>query len=158
MQTLISRFATATFALIFVSAVAAGVAAAGDVHKAINTGDDGVAILGYDPVAYFTESRPIKGKPEFVYEWEDAIWHFANAKHRDLFAGSPEKYAPQYGGHCSMALSQGGIKVVNPEAWMIVDGKLYLSFSKKGREKFNQDISGNIKKANENWAKVRKKN
>ena len=130
---------------------------AGDLKSRINKGADDVAILGYDPVAYFTQSRPVKGSSEFSYQWQDATWHFASAKHRDLFAADPEKYAPQFGGHCAMALTENVIKVVDPEAWTISDGKLYLTFSQKGRVKFRKDIPGNIKKSEGNWAKRLKK-
>jgi hypothetical protein len=71
---------------------------AGDVKKKVNTTWFGVAIKGYDPVAYFTEGRPVKGKKEFEFTWQDARWRFASAAHRDLFAAKPERYAPQYGG------------------------------------------------------------
>ena len=78
---------------------------AGNLQKITNSGSDKVAIKGYDSVAYFTEGRPMKGKPEFVYLWNDAQWHFTNAAHRDLFVADPEHYAPQFGGFCSMAVT-----------------------------------------------------
>ncbi len=133
-------------------------AAAGDLQERVNKGPDDIAIMGYDTVAYFTEGRPIKGKTEFSYSWQDAKWQFASIRHRDLFAADPERYAPQFGGHCAMALTQDVVKVVDPEAWIISDGKLYLTFSKKGREKFRQDISGNIEKSEDNWARLNLKN
>ena len=143
---------------IFFSLGLVTAAIAGDLLKPVNKGPDDVAILGYDPVAYFTESRPVKGKTEFSHSWQDANWHFASAKHRDMFAAEPERYAPQFGGHCAMALTEDVIKVVDPEAWTISDGKLYLTFSMKGREKFRKDIPGNIKKSEDNWAKVQRQN
>lgn len=115
----------------------------------------GVAIKGYDPVAYFTEGRPVKGSAEFAKEWLGASWHFANAKHRDAFAANPEKYMPQFGGYCSMAGSKGIIKSLDPESWRIVDGKLYVYASKRGRDKFGKDIPGNIAKAKANWVKIK---
>ena len=124
----------------------------------INKGPDSVAIMGYDTVAYFTEGRPTKGTPEFSYSWQDADWHFSSAKHRDLFAADPERYAPQFGGHCAMALTENVIKVVDPEAWVISDGRLFLTFSQKGQEKFRKDIPGNAAKSEDNWAKVLQQN
>jgi len=119
--------------------------------KLVNTGEDSIAIKGYDPVAYFTNGRPVKGKSEFTYSWNGARWQFADGAHRDMFAANPERYAPQFGGFCSMALAHGQIADVNPEAWTIVDGKLYLNFSESVRRKFRQNIHDNIKKAEANW-------
>jgi len=135
-------------ALLLVSAVAA------ELKNPINKGPNDVAIRGYDTVAYFTQKRPVKGMPEFSYQWQDATWQFASAKHRDLFAADAERYAPQFGGYCAMALTQNTIKVIDPEAWTISGGKLYLNFSKKGRVKFRKDIPGNIKKSEDNWTRL----
>lgn len=158
MRSASSTVAKVTLSVALLSALLLVTAAAGDLQKSVNKGPDDVAILGYDTVAYFTEGRPIKGKPEFSHSWQDAKWHFASRRHRDLFAADPERYAPQFGGHCAMALTQDVVKVVDPEAWIISDGKLYLTFSMKGREKFRQDIPGNIKKSEDNWAKLHKQN
>src|SRR5512135_2769630 len=89
----------------------------------------GVAIRGYDPVAYFTESKPVEGSKQFTFEWQGATWRFASAANRDLFAKTPEKYAPQYGGYCAYAVSQGHTATIDPQRWRIVDGKLYLNYS-----------------------------
>jgi len=124
--------------------------------KAVNAGSDNVAIKGYDPVAYFTKGRPMKGKPDVAYSWNGAQWRFANGAHRDMFAASPDRYAPQFGGFCSMALARGKIKEIDPQVWTIVDGKLYLNFSKPVRKLFRNDAHGNIKKAEENWKKFHK--
>lgn len=128
----------------------------GGETKKINAGAHNVAIKGYDPVAYFTKGQPMKGKPEFAHSWNGAQWRFADAKHREMFAESPEQYAPQFGGFCSMALARGKIKDIDPEAWVIVDGKLYLNFSKTVRKKFQQDVHDNIKRAQANWKDVQK--
>ena len=139
---------------VFITALMALPASAGD-GKRINAGADNVAISGYDTVAYFTEGQPTKGTHEFAFSWQDAQWRFANARNRDLFAAKPERYAPQFGGFCSMAMSRGEVKVIDPEAWAIVDGKLYLSFSKRGIRKFRRNPADNIKKAEAAWAKSR---
>ncbi len=91
----------------------------------------GVAIQGYDPVAYFTDGQAVEGSDAFAYEWLGATWHFASAEHRNLFAADPVSYAPQYGGYCSSAMVSGLTFDANPEAWRIIDGKLYL-FASKG--------------------------
>ncbi len=115
----------------------------------------GVAIKGYDPVAYFTEGRPVKGSAEFAQAWLGATWPFANAKHRVAFAANADKYMPQFGGYCSMAMSKGIVKSLDPEAWRIVDGKLYVYASKKGWNNFGKDIPGRIAKAKANWVKIK---
>ena len=115
----------------------------------------GVAIKGYDPVAYFTEGRPIKGSAEFTKEWLGASWHFASATNREAFVGDPEKYMPQFGGYCSKAMSDGVVKSLDPDAWRIIDGKLYVYSSKKGRKVFGEDIPGRSAKAKANWATIR---
>lgn len=119
----------------------------------IATGPDNVAIKGYDTVAYFTDGRPMKGKSEFAYTWNDVEWHFASAAHRDLFAQDPERYAPQFGGFCAMGLTTDQKAAADPTAWTIVDGKLYLKFSQGARDRWRADEAANIKKAEANWAK-----
>ena len=114
----------------------------------------GLAIRGTDPVAYFTQGSPVAGKPEFAHNWSGATWLFANEEHRDLFAANPEQYAPQYGGFCAWAVSQGYTASIDPQAWKIVDGKLYLNYNKGIQRRWEKDIPGNIKKANSNWPKV----
>jgi len=111
----------------------------------------GVAIDGYDPVAYFTDSKPVAGKKEFEHTYQGATWRFASAEHRDLFAADPEKYAPQYGGYRAYAVAQGKLAGIDPEAWTIVEGKLYLNYSKKIRAQWEKDIPGFITKGDENW-------
>ena len=130
-------------------------AIAGEV-KMINAGPDNVAIKGYDTVAYFTQGRPVKGKAEFAHSWNGAQWHFASAAHRDMFAADPERYAPQFGGFCSMALARSKIAGADPQAWVIVDEKLYLNFSKPVLKTFTENTHENIKKAELNWERLRK--
>ena len=141
---------------VFITALLALPAGAQNLKGTINTGPDNVAIKGYDTVAYFTDGQPTKGKHEFAFSWNDAQWHFANARHRDLFAARPERYAPQFGGFCAASLTRGKVKVTDPEAWSIVDGKLYLGSSKKFSRKFQQNPAENIKKAEAAWAKSQK--
>lgn len=117
----------------------------------------GTALKGYDPVAYFKEGRPVKGKDEFRYDWMGAKWYFASAANRDEFAKNPEKYAPQFGGYCAWAVGHGYTASIDPEAWKIVDGKLYLNYSKDVQKMWEQDVPGWIKKGNENWPRLIKK-
>ena len=116
--------------------------------------EDSVAIRGADPVAYFTENRYVPGSADFTYEWADATWQFASADNRDVFALNPEQYAPQYGGFCAWAVAEGYTASVAPNAWEIVDGKLYLNYDARIQRRWQQDIPGNIARANENWPEV----
>ena len=90
-----------------------------------------MAIEGYDPVAYFTEGKAMKGSEEFAHDWLGTPWHFANATHRDMFAADPARFAPQYGGYCALGVGLDGhaSENIDPErAWRIIDDKLYLAY------------------------------
>jgi YHS domain-containing protein len=123
----------------------------------VNTDKNGIAIKGYDAVAYFIEASPVKGKNEFSWNWNGAIWQFADEANRDLFRNDPEKYAPQYGGYCAYAMASGDLVDIDPKAWKIVNGKLYLNFSLRVHRKWEKDISGYIEKADRMWPEVLKK-
>jgi len=115
-----------------------------------------VAVNGYDPVAYFTMGKPVEGKSDFEYKWNGATWRFASQQDLDAFKAMPEKYAPQYGGYCAWAVSQGYTASSDPTAWKIVNGKLYLNYSVGVQRKWSEDIPGNIAKADSNWPNVLK--
>ena len=116
----------------------------------VNAGD-GVAILGTDPVAYFTDGAAVPGDPAISADWRGARWLFATEDHRAMFVADPAAFAPQFGGYCSWAVAQGYTASIDPEAWKIVGGKLYLNYSKKVQGKWERDIPGNIVRANTNW-------
>ncbi|NJN31270.1 MAG: YHS domain-containing protein [Synechococcales cyanobacterium RM1_1_8] len=118
--------------------------------------EKGIAIRGADPVAYFMAAAYVPGSSEFTHDWQGATWQFSSAENRDAFAANPEAYAPQYGGFCAYAVSQGSTAPVEPEAWKIVDGKLYLNLNKKIQQRWEQDIPGYIASANQNWPGVLK--
>ncbi len=128
---------------------------AGQAVDAVNVTSDGVALKGYDPVAYFTGGEPVKGSEEFQTTWSGAIWRFSSAANRELFSQDPEKYAPQYGGYCAYAVSKGHTAGVSPKAWKVVDGKLYLNH-RFAKGKFDKDVKGAIARADENWPKISK--
>lgn len=113
---------------------------------------NGVAIQGYDTVAYFTEGRAMRGKSDFEHVWSGSRWLFANAEHRDLFADDPERYAPSFGGFCTGGLALGYAMVADPENWYIADGRLHLHHSAEGREQALADLEPTIAEAEENWA------
>jgi len=117
----------------------------------INQSFGGIAIQGYDPVAYFTDGQAVKGSDEFAYEWLGAIWHFASAEHRDLFAADPVEYAPQYGGYCANAMADGAAATAGPKDWRIVDGKLYLFVAQDGQLEWANNAPEKIKKADVQW-------
>jgi len=114
----------------------------------------GLAIRGADPVAYFTESQPVKGKAEFEHEWNGATWRFSSQENLDLFAANPEQYAPQYGGYCAKAVSEGNLASIDPESWKIVDDKLYLNYSPAVQKQWSADIPSSIALGDENWSGV----
>ena len=130
---------------------------AGDPQKKVAAGADGVAIRGYDTVAYFTENRATKGNPEFTHLWRDVKWYFANAEHQALFTANPERYAPQFGGFCALGVSKGKAVAADPEAWTIVEGKLYMKFNEDARDRWRKDKDKAIEKAEENWVELQQK-
>ena len=122
----------------------------------VNTGYFGdVAIKGYDPVAYFTQNDAVKGSEEFSYRWLGATWHFASAENRDLFASAPVKYAPQYGGHCADGVSFGTVTTnIDPKAWRIIEGKLYLNYDPGAADGFGKSET-KVADSQKYWPEVR---
>ena len=116
--------------------------------------DSDGAIRGYDPVAYFTAGKPTKGNDQYKFEWEGAIFRFSSAENLELFKNQPSKYAPQYGGYCAYAVSNGYTASTDPNAWKIVDGKLYLNYSLGVHKRWLEDIPGRIEAADKNWPEV----
>ena len=129
--------------------LALGVAQAGTVNE-----DHGVAIKGYDPVAYFTDNKPVKGSKAHSFVYEGVTYEFASAAHRKLFAADPEKYAPQFGGFCAYGTASGHKAVIDPAAFSIVEGKLYLNYNTEVRDVWRKDEPGYIHKADEAWPTV----
>jgi len=120
----------------------------------VNVTPEGVAIKGYDPVAFFTDKMPIKGIPEYEYKWRGARWRFASTAHREEFLRDPEKYAPEYGGYCAYAVSQGKTADIDPEAWTVFEGKLYLNLNKDVQGLWEKNMREYIRKADENWTRL----
>ncbi len=108
------------------------------------------ALSGYDPVSYFTEGRPEKGTSKFSFAFDDAIYLFRDAEHRAMFSGDPEHYAPQYAGFCAGGVSEGYKTEPDPEAWAILNGKLFVFQLKNKVAEFKRDLSF-IEKADANW-------
>jgi YHS domain-containing protein len=113
-----------------------------------------VVLKGYDPVAYFTDGRPTKGDPKYAYDWDEGRYYFANAGNRDMFAGDPEKYAPQFGGYCTGSMSRGVRNEGDPEGWTIQDGKLFVFGAAKYKaiaESDPQYIPSRLENAQKHW-------
>lgn len=123
----------------------------------VNTGYFGkVAIMGYDSVAYFTMNDAIKGSNEHTHNWLGATWQFASEEHRDAFRANPSRYAPQYGGLCTVGVAYGEVtREIDPEAWSIIKGKLYLNYAKSVTRDFEKDSAKLIAKADKNWPKAK---
>ncbi len=143
------RYLTILFALFALGSVAVS---ANEINQSFLRG---IAIEGYDPVAYFTTNQPMKGDSDYSHEWKDATWHFSNSANRDLFIKNPEKYSPQFGGHCANGLSEGHKVSGNPLIWRIIDGKLYFFYSERGRERWETNTEQWIKDAWRNWEKLK---
>jgi hypothetical protein len=117
-----------------------------------------LAISGYDPVAYFTDNKPVAGQDQFEYQWHNLRWYFASAAHRALFVHDPEHYAPQYDGYCAVGVEvhPAHKDTVDPKAWAIVNGKLYLTHNLHWLSVWRENTADNIKRGDENWPSVSK--
>jgi len=117
----------------------------------LNLDKTGVAIQGYDPVAFFTDNKPVKGDPKILVKQDGAVYFFASKEHKELFKADPAKYEPEFGGYCAYGVSRNKLVEIDVDAFQIVDGKLLLQYSKGVRDNFNEDKAGNLAKAKANW-------
>ncbi|MEP3482307.1 MAG: YHS domain-containing (seleno)protein [Fuerstiella sp.] len=118
----------------------------------VNTsGASGVAINGYDPVAFFTDKKPVNGNFQIAAKHRGATYFFASEAHKAMFQKNPDKYAPQCGGYCAFGVSVGALFPVDINTWQVRDNKLYLNLNPGILKMFNQDIDSNIAKAAKNW-------
>jgi YHS domain-containing protein len=153
------QFLRVLWTMVFMLTVTLGangiptVATAGEVNA---TSIGGVAIDGTDPVAYFSEGKAVEGRSDFSYDWMGATWRFASAENLEKFKADPEAYAPQYGGYCAWAVSQGYTAAIDPDAFRIEGGKLYLNYSKGVQDRWLSDVAGHIAAADRNWPEVKK--
>jgi YHS domain-containing protein len=138
---------------LLLGATAIALAAAGR-QPAVNVSKNGLAMNGYDAVAYVTDGRPVEGSPQFETKWNGVLWRFASAAHRDAFFENPERYAPQFGGYCAYAVSQGHTANGDPRVWKIVDGRLYLNYYTSVQRTWEKGIPGYIAKGRGNWPAV----
>ena len=122
--------------------------------NAVNVDESRLAIEGYDPVAYFTEAKPVQGSSQFTAEHLGATYYFSSAQHQSLFQGEPNKYAPQYGGYCAFGVSKEYKFDIDPEAWAIVDDKLYLNLNKKVQARWVPNKDELIVDADTIWTQI----
>lgn len=154
MSVLQSRRAFLVSALSF--AVTALIARQATAQSANVYANAGIAVDGTDVVAYFTQNRPVPGAPDITHAWQGVTWQFSSTANRDAFAANPERYAPQFGGFCAYAVSEGYTASTTPEAWKIVDGKLYLNYSRRIQRRWERNIPGRIATGNANWPSLLK--
>jgi YHS domain-containing protein len=139
------------FFSLVVAALALPVFAQTSTKTLVNVDSTGVAIQGYDPVAFFTDNKPVKGDQKFLVKHDGAIYFFATKEHKDLFKENAAKYEPEYGGYCAYGVSKNKLVEIDVHAFQIVDGKLLLQYSRGIRDDFNEDTKGNLAKADANW-------
>jgi len=142
------------FTTLFAMIISAGLVTAQTAAAAetfYNVDKMGVAIKGYDPVAYFTMSKPVMGKMGFDGMYKGATWKFSSVQNRDMFLNNPEKYAPLYGGYCAYGVAVGALYDIDPRAWTVHEGRLYLNKNLSVRKLWTKDIPGYIAKADVNW-------
>jgi len=142
------KFATVSMLLLVM------VTAAVAEKRLVNVDRNGLALKGYDPVAYFTENRPVKGDAKFQSTFNGATYYFASAANKKTFEGDPKKYEPQFGGFCAYAASQGHTAKIEPDAFEVLNGRLLLQYDRSVRDLFNKDQNGNLMKADKNWPSI----
>lgn len=143
------------FLLLCVAGLVAGCVEQAREAGATLTTPEGVAIQGYDTVAYFTEGVATPGSPEFAVQYNDAAWWFATAEHQDLFKDNPEAYAPAYGGWCAYGMAEGYAAETDPvNGWTIHEGRLYLNWDARIAKEWNGDRGGFLQKSESNWPEV----
>ena len=136
------------------SAALAGLLVATVLVPAARSEEPKLSISGYDTVAYFTDGKPVQGKTEFEYVWHRLRWRFASGEHRDLFVKDPDRYSPQYDGYCAMGTSndaEAHKDTVDPEAWAIVDGKLYLTHNQYWLQVWREKAEEYIRRGDASW-------
>ncbi|NJL85682.1 MAG: hypothetical protein HC886_06410 [Leptolyngbyaceae cyanobacterium SM1_1_3] len=135
----------------------AGLVAIPQALPHFNLDEQGWALRGYDPVAYFDENRAIKGSQQFITEWEGALWSFISAENRDLFTNNPETYAPANGGYCTFGVVLAKKFDGDPNVWLLHNKRLYVFLNEEVKSQFLQDINDNLAKVESNWPQIKDK-
>jgi YHS domain-containing protein len=145
------------FAIAIALTTGAAVVPAAAAGPDVNVTITGLALRGYDPVAYFTDGKPIPGDYRITARYNEATYRFASQEHKILFETNPVKYLPQYGGFCAFGAAKGVKVDGDPAVWKIVDDKLYLNLAPPVYDRWSEDIPGNVKSANDNWPSLKDK-
>jgi len=127
----------------------------GTASFTVNVDEHGVALKGYDPVAYFAQAKPSKGLPNFSARHEGATYWFSSAANRDAFNAGPDKFKPAFGGYCAMGVALDKKLDIDPTLWRVVDGKLFLNVHQGAQTRWLEDVPGNIALANKNWLRIK---
>ncbi|KSV75889.1 hypothetical protein N185_15705 [Sinorhizobium sp. GW3] len=147
---MVSSFVCLAPAVVIQGLLVASSALAGEIYTT-----DGIAINGYDAVSYFVDNKAVKGSSEFNVQYKGATFYFSSLKNREIFAGDPVRYTPQYGGYCAYGTADGHKATTEPDAFTIVDGKLYLNYNADILKTWRADTLGYIRKADANWDEVK---
>jgi hypothetical protein len=147
------RVALGLMAVLSMATVISLTGQSGGTATAVNA-TRGVALAGYDVLAYFEDGKAVKGSPAFAHTWQGVSWHFATAARQAKFAAAPETFAPRFGGFCAYGVSRGYAVDIDPQAWAVEGGKLYLNYSTSVQRTWNQDRAGYISKAEAQWPAV----
>ena len=148
---MLSRLISTVCAAFALATLIAPSARASDVNQT-----DGLALRGFDPVAYFTQNKAVLGKPQLTAEYHGVTYEFATKEDQSAFQADPEKYVPQFGGFCAFATSVGVKADADPHEFVVSNGKLYVNNNEQAQKLFQQDVAGNIEKADHNWPGVAK--
>ncbi|MBM3511323.1 MAG: YHS domain protein [Alphaproteobacteria bacterium] len=149
-----AQFMFAALATFFVLVVVWGYAGQVFAAERVNTNSSAFAIGGYDPVGHFREQKPVVGSDAHTATWNGKTWRFATAENRAAFLAEPDRYAPRYGGFCAYAVSQGYVAPIDPAAFSIVDGRLYLNYSPAIKQRWEKDCAAYVGAAEKNWPKL----
>lgn len=156
----LARVLSRTLAICVLVLLTSNAMAAGKINTLEKSGlfgkykESGIAIRGFDTVAYFTVGKPVKGNENYSVEWSDATWLFSSQEHADLFKNDPKAYAPQYGGYCAYGVAQDALVKIEGDQWKIENNKLYLNYDERFQNKWLKNISGYIKTADEKFSSL----
>ena len=152
------RIRNVSAGLVLVLLIASVASAQENPKHYLNVDKHGLALQGYDPVGYFTQNKAVPGDEKLTSSLHGATYRFATAENKALFDADPAKYEPQFGGFCGYAVSKGYTAKIDPEAFIIQDGRLILQYSKSVLKKWNEDPANRLKSADSNWPKILDKN
>ena len=144
----------ALVAVVLVLTFAGSVEASSQSRRIVVDSNSGLALYGYDPVAYFTDNKAIRGKPKYEVVWKGVSWIFASQANREVFEADPEIYAPQYGGHGALAVARGYVSGANPTIWALYKDKLYLFYSFTSRSAWAVTLDKHIERGDREWIKL----